>query len=50
VESWADKDFEIITVAVKGRDAKSTWEVIGTYRAPNEDTRIIEMLQNEPIA
>jgi hypothetical protein len=40
VESWADEDFEMIAVEVKGRDPKFTWEIIGIYRAPNEDMQI----------
>ena len=29
---------------VKGSDPKCTWEIIGIYRAPNEDIRVIEKL------
>ena len=29
---------------IKGSDPKCTWEMEGIYRAPNEDTRVIEML------
>jgi hypothetical protein len=43
-ELWTDKDFEMIAVEVKGRDPKFTWEIIGTYRAPNEDMRLGERL------
>jgi hypothetical protein len=39
-ELGVDDDFE------KGRDPKfSTWEVVGIYRAPNEDKRVIERLE-----
>jgi hypothetical protein len=31
-------------VEVKGNDPKCTWEIIGIYRAPNEDIRVIEKL------
>jgi len=31
-------------VEIKGSDPKCTWEIVGIYRAPNEDTRIIEKL------
>ena len=31
-------------VEVKGRDPKFTWEIVGIYRAPNEDMRVIERL------
>jgi hypothetical protein len=41
---WVDDDFEIIAVEVKGNDPKCTWEIIGIYRAPNEDIRVIEKL------
>jgi hypothetical protein len=43
-ELWTDEDFEMVAVAVKGRDPKFTWEIVGTYRAPNEDMPIIERL------
>jgi hypothetical protein len=35
-------DLEILTVEVKGSDPNWTWEVVGIYRAPNEDIRVIE--------
>ncbi|PNF40765.1 hypothetical protein B7P43_G17379 [Cryptotermes secundus] len=44
VELWVDEDFEMIAVEVKGRDPKCTWEIVGIYRAPNEDMRVIERL------
>jgi hypothetical protein len=44
VELWAVKDFEMIAAEVEGRNAKFTWEIIGTYRAPNEDMQVIERL------
>jgi hypothetical protein len=43
-ELWVDDDFEMITVAVKGRDPKFTWEIVGIYRALNEDMRVIDRL------
>ena len=43
-ELWVDDDFEIIAVEIKGSDSKDTWEVIGIYRAPSEDVRVIERL------
>jgi hypothetical protein len=33
-ELWTDDDFETITVEVKGRDPKFTWEIVGIHRAP----------------
>jgi hypothetical protein len=41
---WTGEDFEMIAVEVKGRDPKFTWEIVGIYRAPNEDVRVIERL------
>jgi hypothetical protein len=41
---WVDEDFEMIVVEVKDGDSKFTWEIIGIYRAPNEDMRLIERL------
>ena len=29
---------------VKGSDPKCAWKIIGIYRAPNEDIRVIEKL------
>lgn len=43
-ELWADEDFEMIAVEIKGRNPKTTWEVVGIYRAPNEDMRVLERL------
>jgi hypothetical protein len=34
----------MVAVEVKGRNPKFTWEVVGIYRAPNEDMRVIERL------
>jgi hypothetical protein len=42
-ELWVDEDFDI-AVEVKGRDPKFTWIVVGIYRAPNVDMRVIERL------
>jgi len=41
---WTDGFFEMIAVEVKGRNPKFAWEVVGVYRAPNEDMRVIEKL------
>ena len=43
-ELWTDEDFEMIAVEVKGRNPKFTWDIVGTYRTPNEDMRVIERL------
>jgi hypothetical protein len=43
-ELWVDDDFEIIVFEVKGSDPKHTWEIVGIYRTPNEDIRVIERL------
>ena len=34
-ELWADEDFEMIAIEVKGRDPKFIWEIVGIYIAPN---------------
>jgi len=34
----------MIAVEIKGRDPKNTWEIVGIYRAPNEDLRLLEKL------
>jgi hypothetical protein len=39
-----DEGFEMIAVEMKGRDPKFIWEIVGIYRAPNEDMRAIERL------
>jgi hypothetical protein len=41
-----DEDFEMIAVEVKGMDPKITWEILGIYRAPNEDMRVLERLDD----
>ena len=43
-ELWVDEDFQMIAVEVKGTGPKYTWEIIGMYRAPNEDMLAIERL------
>jgi hypothetical protein len=43
-ELWVDDEFEIIVVEIKGCDPKCTWEIVGIYRDPNEDTRVIKKL------
>ena len=43
-ELWDDDEFEIIPVEIKGSDPKCTWEIVGMYRATNEDIRLIENL------
>jgi hypothetical protein len=44
MELWADEDFEMITLEVKGKDTKFKSEITGIYRAPNEDMQVIERL------
>ena len=34
----------MIAVEDKGRNLKFAWEVVGVYRAPNEEMRVIEIL------
>ena len=41
---WTGEVFEMTAVEVKGRNPKFAWEVVGVYRAPNKDMRIIERL------
>jgi hypothetical protein len=43
-ELWADEDFEIIAIEIKGRNPTATWEIVGTFRAPNEDIGVLERL------
>ena len=43
-ELWADEDFEMIAIEMKGRDPKFTWKIVGIYRAPNDDMRVMERL------
>jgi len=39
-----DEVFEMVEVEVKGRNPKFSWEIVGVYRIPNEDMRVIERL------
>ena len=41
IKLWTDEDFELLTVEVKGRKPKYNWEILGMYRAPNEEMRAI---------
>ena len=41
-EICTDVDFEMIAFEVKGKVANCTWEIIGIYRAPNDDMLAIE--------
>jgi hypothetical protein len=34
----------MILIEVKGRDPKFTWAIVGTYRVPNDDMRVMEIL------
>jgi hypothetical protein len=43
-ELWTDDEFEMIAVEVKSRNQKVTWEIVGMYRAPNEEIRGLEKL------
>jgi hypothetical protein len=43
-ELWADEDFEMIAIQVKGKDPKFTLEIVRIYRAPNDDMRVMERL------
>ena len=43
-ELWVDNDYEILADRVIGKDPKYKWEIIGIYRAPNEDMRAIKKL------
>jgi hypothetical protein len=37
-----DDEFEMLAIEGKGRNPKYAWEIVGIYRAPNEDIRVIE--------
>jgi len=39
---WTDEVSEMIEMEVKGGNPKFAWEVVGVYRAPNEDMPVIE--------
>jgi hypothetical protein len=43
-ELWTDDDFEMIAVEVKDRNTKFTWEILGIYRARNDNMRVVEGL------
>jgi hypothetical protein len=36
--------YEIIAIEIKERNPKSTWEIVRTYRTPNEDMGVLERL------
>jgi hypothetical protein len=43
-ELRADEGFEMIAIQVKGRDPNFTWEILGIYRTPDDDMRIMKKL------
>jgi len=43
-ELWVDEDFEMTAIGVKGRDPTFTWEIVGIYRATNDNIQIMERL------
>ena len=43
-ELWSDDEFEMLAVEINSRKQTVTWEIIGIYRAPNEDSRVLERL------
>jgi hypothetical protein len=40
-ELWVDKVYEMRAVEIKVRDPNITWEIVGIYRPPNEDMRLL---------
>ena len=38
------KAFDMIAAEVKGMDLNYTWEIVGVYRAPHEDRRVVAKL------
>jgi hypothetical protein len=44
VEVRVGADIEMTAVGVKCGDPKCIWEIVGVYRAPNEDMRVTEQL------
>jgi hypothetical protein len=43
-ELWTDEGFEMLAVEIKSRKQKLTWEIVGMYRVPNENMRVLEIL------
>ena len=43
-ELWTDDEFEIIVVEINSRNHKINWEITGVFRAPNDDTQVLERL------
>jgi hypothetical protein len=41
---WVDEDFEMVAVEVKRMDLKYTGELLGIYKAPREDMRVVARL------
>ena len=41
---WMDEDFEILAVEINSRNHKYTWDIVGLYRAPNDDMQVLERL------
>jgi len=43
-ELRVDEVYEMNAVEVNCRDPKNTWEIVGIYRSPNKDMRLLEKL------
>ena len=43
-ELRTDDEFETLAVEIKSSNQTLTWEIIGIYRAPNKDCRVLERL------
>jgi hypothetical protein len=46
-ELWVYGVLEMTEEEVKGRDPKITWEILGIYRAPNEDMQLLVKLADQ---
>jgi hypothetical protein len=43
-EQWVDEVYEMIAVEIKGKGPNIMLEIVGLYRVPNEDMRLLEKL------
>jgi hypothetical protein len=48
-ELWVGEVYEMIAVEVKGRGPKIAWEIIGIYRVPKENMRLLEKLADQTV-
>ena len=45
-ETWSNEEFEIVAVEINSRSHRNNWEILGVCIAPNDDTTVLERLND----